>query len=295
MAQSQSVAATGRFYREVYVVGDVHGSLDGLRAILHHAGLINGDDRWSGRRARVVQCGDVVDRGPRSEECLELLLRLRREARRAGGCVDLLVGNHELALARGDTSISDLPNPQTVGKELAKLIRLGRLQAARAYRHYLITHAGVNPDLMRRLISELRRKSQQRVTLAALARRLNQKLKAAFDNNDFSHSMFHVGPARGGDHPGGGIFWADFEFEHDTVAWHPEVWQIFGHTPPNGGAPFRVSPDARRVNIDVGICGRYGGYRAYVKVLPDRIVGIHCGRSYFEEEILAALEQPVPA
>ena len=148
---------------------------------------------------------------------------------------------------------------------------------------------------MRRLISELRRRSQQRVTVAALARRLNQELKAAFDNNDFSHPMFHVGPARGGDHPSGGIFWADFEFEHDTVARHPEVWQIFGHTPPNGGAPFRVSPDARRVNIDVGICGRYGGYRAYVKVHPDRIVGIHCGETYFEEEILAAIEQPVPA
>ncbi len=294
MARFHTVATTGRLYRDVYVIGDVHGSLDGLQAILHHADLITSEGHWSGRRARVVQCGDVVDRGPDSQACLDLLLKLRRKARRAGGCVDLLVGNHELALATGDYSYSDVANPQAMGEQLAKHVRAGRLHAARAYRQYLMTHAGVNPDLMKYLICELRRQSRRRVTVAALARYLNQELKAAFISNDFSHPMFHVGPSRGGRHPAGGIFWADFEFEHDTVARHPEVWQIFGHTPPNGSTPFRVSPDARRVNIDVGICGRYGGYRAYVKVLPERIVGIHCDHSHFEEDILATIEEPCP-
>ena len=295
MARFHSVETTGRLYRDVYVIGDVHGSLDGLQAILQHAELLNIDGRWSGRRAHVVQCGDIVDRGPDSQECLELLLKLRREARRAGGCVDLLVGNHELALAQGDYSISDLPKPEALGKQLAKLIRMGRLQAARAYRQYLMTHAGVSTELMRYLIAELREKSHRRITVAALVRHLNQELKAAFLKDDFSHPIFDVGPARGGSHSRGGVFWADFDFDHDTVSRHPEVWQIFGHTPPNGGAPFRVSPDARRINIDVGICGRYGGYRAYVKVLPDRIVGIHCDESQFEEEILTAIEEPLPA
>ncbi len=295
MAAAHVVTTTGRLYRDVYVIGDVHGSLEGLHEILEHGGLISADGRWSGRRARLVQCGDMVDRGPHSQECLDLLLRLRREARRAGGCVDLLVGNHELALACGDYSISDIPDPEALGTQLAKLIRMGRLQAARAYRQYLMTHAGINPELMRQLVSELRRKSSQRVTVAALARYLNQELKSAFLKDDFTHPMFHVGQSRGGSHRSGGIFWADFEFEHDTIARHPEVWQVFGHTPPNGGEPFRVSPDARRVNIDVGICGRYGGYRAYVKVLPDRIVGIHCDRPAFEEDLLATAEEAVPA
>lgn len=295
MARFHPVETTGRIYRNVYVIGDVHGSLDGLQSILKHAELLDHDGRWSGRRAQVVQCGDVVDRGPDSQDCLNLLLKLRREARRAGGCVDLLVGNHELALAQGDYSISDLPEPEALGEQLAKLIRMGRLQAARAYRQYLMTHAGVSTELMQYLIAELRKKSQCRITVAALARHLNQELKAAFLKDDFSHPIFHVGPARGGSHSRGGIFWADFDFDHDTVFRYPEIWQIFGHTPPNGGAPFRVSPDARRINIDVGICGRYGGYRAYVKVLPDRIVGIHCDESQFEEEILAATEEPVTA
>ena len=154
MAQFHPVETTGRLYRDVYVIGDVHGRLDGLQAILKQAGHLNPDGRWSGRRAQMVQCGDIVDRGPNSQECLDLLLKLRREARRAGGSVDLLVGNHELALARGDYSISDQPNPETLGAQLANLIRMGRLQAARAYRQYLITHAGINTQWRRHLVSE---------------------------------------------------------------------------------------------------------------------------------------------
>ncbi len=291
MAHSHTVVTTGRLYRDVYVVGDIHGSRVGLEAILEHAGLAGGG-RWRGRRAHVVQCGDIIDRGSDSRACLELLLDLRRQAYRAGGRVDLLVGNHELALACGDYSISDVPQPEALSKTLAQAIRGGRLQAARSYRQYLMTHAGVNPQLMLRLIGEVRREYGRRVTVASLARYLNQQLKLAFATGDFRHPMFHVGVSRGGSHDLGGIFWADFDFDHDQVRRHPRVWQIFGHTPPKGRDPFRVTPDERRVNIDVGICGHYGGYHAYVKLLPDRIVGIHCQSAAFAEDILAAITVP---
>jgi hypothetical protein len=42
-----------------------------------------------------VQLGDVVDRGARSRDCLELLMRLEKEAQKAGGRVHALIGNHE--------------------------------------------------------------------------------------------------------------------------------------------------------------------------------------------------------
>lgn len=292
----QHVQVTGRLYRDFYVIGDIHGSLSGLRSILRHSGLLNKDENWSGRRAHVVQCGDIVDRGPESEACLDLLLKLRLQARKAGGRVDLLVGNHELALARGDHSISDVANPAALGEALQRAVRCGRVVAARAYRHYLITHAGVNPSLIRILIAEARQQSGRRVTVAAVARHLNQKLKHAFVSGDFSHPMFHVGQSRGGRHERGGVFWADFDFEHDANWRHPRIWQIFGHTPPtDSGEQFRVCPDSKRVNIDVGICETYGGYLAYVKLLPDRIVGVHCGDAAFEEEILVSTEIPVGA
>jgi hypothetical protein len=221
-----------------------------------------------------------------------LLLHLRRQARKVGGRVDLLVGNHELALARGDSSISDVAQPLELGAELASAIRGGRLHAARAYRQYLITHAGVNPELMTQLVREVRTTYSKRVTVASLARYLNHRLKLAFKDGDFSHPMFAIGQARGGFAASGGIFWADFEFEHNCIARHPRVWQVFGHSPPVGNQPFRVSPDQRRLTIDVGICAHYGGYHAYVRLLPDRVVGIHCTDSLAEEDLLACVAEP---
>jgi hypothetical protein len=84
-----------RTTERVVAVGDVHGSYDGLVAILRTAGIIDARARWSGGRAILVQTGDVVDRGPDSRKALDLLRRLEGEAMRAGGRVYPLLGNHE--------------------------------------------------------------------------------------------------------------------------------------------------------------------------------------------------------
>ena len=79
----------------IVAVADVHGSVDGLTAILRAAGLIDGAARWSGGPAHLVQTGDLLDRGADIRAVLDLLMRLEGEARRAGGRVDVLFGNHE--------------------------------------------------------------------------------------------------------------------------------------------------------------------------------------------------------
>ena len=84
-----------RTTERVVAVGDVHGSYDGLAAILRTAGIIDARARWTGGRAILVQTGDVVDRGPDSRKALDLLRRLEGEATRAGGRVYPLLGNHE--------------------------------------------------------------------------------------------------------------------------------------------------------------------------------------------------------
>lgn len=76
-------------------IGDVHGELEGLVSILRAAGLIDAQRRWSGGAARLVQTGDFLDRGAAIREVMDLLMRLESEARRAGGRVDVLFGNHE--------------------------------------------------------------------------------------------------------------------------------------------------------------------------------------------------------
>lgn len=69
-----------------YAIGDVHGRRDLLDALL---AAIDADTR--GRDARLVFLGDIIDRGPESRQCLDLVLQTmeRRPASR------LIQGNHE--------------------------------------------------------------------------------------------------------------------------------------------------------------------------------------------------------
>ncbi|HLG59504.1 MAG TPA: metallophosphoesterase [Vicinamibacterales bacterium] len=81
----------------VVAVGDIHGAFDKFVAILRAASLIDGRNRWIGKKAVLVQTGDVLDRGPDSRKAIDLIRKLEGDARRAGGRVYALLGNHELS------------------------------------------------------------------------------------------------------------------------------------------------------------------------------------------------------
>jgi hypothetical protein len=111
---STRLETTGAFAREgeapvpatapVVAIGDIHGDFPAFRQLLRAARLIDDDDRWSGGTTRLVQTGDVVDRGPESRRALELLMRLETEARASGGSVTVLLGNHEAMNLVGDVA-----------------------------------------------------------------------------------------------------------------------------------------------------------------------------------------------
>lgn len=91
-----------RTTERVVAVGDVHGAHDSFVAILRAAGVIDRRDRWSGGKTIFIQTGDVLDRGSDSRKSLDLLRRLERDARNAGGQVIPLLGNHEFMRLVGD-------------------------------------------------------------------------------------------------------------------------------------------------------------------------------------------------
>ena len=75
-----------------YVVSDVHGHLADLRAVLHHAGLVDGDDRWTGGDGDLWVLGDLVDRGPDGIGVIRFVRSLQEQA---PDRVRVLLGNHE--------------------------------------------------------------------------------------------------------------------------------------------------------------------------------------------------------
>ncbi|GAB3955506.1 Ser/Thr/Tyr protein phosphatase SppA [Streptomyces sparsus] len=82
----------------LYVVGDVHGYLDELRAALLDVGLVDGDGHWAAGNARLWFLGDFTDRGPDGIGVIDLVMQLSAEAAAAGGYCKALMGNHELLL-----------------------------------------------------------------------------------------------------------------------------------------------------------------------------------------------------
>ncbi|WP_308416833.1 metallophosphoesterase [Streptomyces sp. AJS327] len=94
----------------LYVVGDVHGYLDELRAALAAVGIIDAEDHWIAGNARLWFLGDFTDRGPDGVGVIELVMQLSAEAAAAGGYCKALMGNHELLLIGakrfGDTPVN---------------------------------------------------------------------------------------------------------------------------------------------------------------------------------------------
>lgn len=88
--------------RRVVVFADVHGAFDALTSILRGQGIVDGALRWAGGDTQLVSLGDLVDRGADSRKVLNLLMRLEREARAAGGAVHVVLGNHEVMNIAGD-------------------------------------------------------------------------------------------------------------------------------------------------------------------------------------------------
>ena len=84
----------------VVAIGDLHGDLRALGAIGRACGVMDERGSWSGGESHLVLMGDLVG-GHDSRLLLNAVMRLEREARRAGGRVHALLGNHDLLPAAG--------------------------------------------------------------------------------------------------------------------------------------------------------------------------------------------------
>lgn len=232
--------------KRLIVVGDVHGQYEPFATILQHAGLIDEKLNWTGTRDRVIQMGDILDRGPYAEEANALLDRIQRQAAACGGEVIRLVGNHELEILLSNFSISGLRGAQAVltRDKMTSQVLNGQLRAAYGYKGILFTHAGVTRRLYK--IFQLQLDDANAHNVAVL---INLIFKESIKHQFYKHPIFNISLSRAGTDKFGGIFWEDLPDLVRSYTQSP-VWQVVGHTQVER---IIVDPACRIIPVDVGL------------------------------------------
>lgn len=83
-------------------ISDIHGQFDLMLRLLTINGILDENGNWAFGDGQLLIAGDIVDRGPAVTEALWFFYGLEQQAAHAGGGVQLVLGNHEVMLLRGD-------------------------------------------------------------------------------------------------------------------------------------------------------------------------------------------------
>lgn len=83
----------------IVALGDIHRSFNTLITILRNAELIDITNKWYARNTIVVFLGDLVDRGPRSIDVVQIIKSLQQQAYSFNSLVIVLNGNHDTLYA----------------------------------------------------------------------------------------------------------------------------------------------------------------------------------------------------
>jgi hypothetical protein len=81
------------------VLGDLHGDLDYLRAILQYNGVLDESDNWIDPSTKVVSVGDTIGRGHQDKDMLHFIKGMSEKNE---GKWFSQLGNHEIMELRDD-------------------------------------------------------------------------------------------------------------------------------------------------------------------------------------------------
>lgn len=132
----------------IVAVGDLHGDYDQYIKVLTTNGLVDEQLRWQGGKTHFVQLGDVVDRGPDSIRIIRHLMKLEKEARKKGGRVHVLIGNHEVMNIQGDLRYVQPGEYSALIVENSDAVRARYIEAVYKHRVSIDPTLATNPDLV---------------------------------------------------------------------------------------------------------------------------------------------------
>lgn len=90
------------------IIGDIHGHVKALEALLHSMGYRNTKGSWRHPERQAIFVGDFIDRGPNQLAVVDLARCMVEE-----GCAQAIMGNHEF-----NAIAWFLPNPHKPGEHL---------------------------------------------------------------------------------------------------------------------------------------------------------------------------------
>ncbi|MEO2183350.1 MAG: metallophosphoesterase, partial [bacterium] len=132
----------------IVAVGDLHGDYDQYIKVLTMNGLVDEQLRWQGGKTHFVQLGDVVDRGPDSIRIIRHLMKLEKQARKKGGRVHVLIGNHEVMNIQGDLRYVHPGEYSALIAENSDAVRARYIEAVYKHRVSIDPTLATNPDLV---------------------------------------------------------------------------------------------------------------------------------------------------
>lgn len=160
----------------ILTVSDVEGNFTWFQAFLLRNRVINRQFRWTFGAGHLVLLGDFFDRGTEVLPCLWLIYKLEEEARKAGGQVHFVLGNHDAMNLSGNYRYvrkKYLVNADSLrlpyGRWFDSSTELGRWLRTKPtllkINGFLFCHAGVSPRLLSQMPSIEAVNQQMRASL----------------------------------------------------------------------------------------------------------------------------------
>jgi hypothetical protein len=253
----------------IVAVGDVHGDHDQFLKTLRAAKVIDKKNNWSAGKAHLVQCGDVLDRGPDSRKAMDLLMALEKQAAKAGGRVHSLIGNHEAMVLMGDWRYVHPDEVKAFGGEQAFRAAMGPKGKYGKWirsnntiiriNDILFVHAGLAEKYADTPLEKIN---------AAVRKELSEKARPHILIDPFGPVWYRGLALR-----------IEKELEKDLAPafrTHKAKHIVIGHTVSSDG--IKVRAGGRVIMIDVGMCEHYGGPAGCLVVDDGEYFAVYAGK-----------------
>ena len=88
--------------KKIVAISDIEGNFQSFAKLLIKGGVIDKYLKWVFEDGHLIILGDCFDRGESVVECLWLIYSLEEQAKKEGGHVHFILGNHEIMNMNGD-------------------------------------------------------------------------------------------------------------------------------------------------------------------------------------------------